>query len=129
MGRAIALWTSVGPVRASLKFRSFVRPTGSTKLMKRKTRPLSRSKPHPLPPTSRFPSGNVDRRVRGRDVLRRCLSALLVPSIILRNRLGAQQTANTELPHPNALQEKFYWCTVTPIVFEKQGLWPASCRS
>lgn len=34
-----------------------------TELMERETRPLSRSKPHPLPPTRRFPdSGKVDRR-------------------------------------------------------------------
>lgn len=25
------------------------------------------------------------------------------------------EPANTRLPDPNALQEKFYWCTVTPI--------------
>jgi hypothetical protein len=33
--------------------------------MERETRPLSRSKPHPLPPTRRFPDpGKVDRRPR-----------------------------------------------------------------
>jgi hypothetical protein len=34
---------------------------------------------------------------------------------ILGNRLAAQQTAYSRLPDPNAFQEKFYWCTVTPI--------------
>jgi hypothetical protein len=33
-----------------------------------------------------------------------------------RNRLGTQQTAYPRLPDPNALQEKFYWCTVTPTL-------------
>ncbi len=37
---------------------------------------------------------------------------------ILQNRLGAQQTAYPRLPDPNALQEKFYWCTVTPTFRE-----------
>lgn len=32
-----------------------------------------------------------------------------------KNRFGAQQTAYPRLSNPNAFQEKFYWCTVTPI--------------
>jgi len=44
--------------------------------------------------------------------LRLCLSALLAP-LIPHIRLDAPQKAYVGLPH--ALQEKFYWCTVTRI--------------
>jgi len=53
---------------------------------------------------------------QNRDALRRCLSTLLsLPG----NRPGAHQTAYMRLPHADALQEKFYWRTVTPISRKK----------
>lgn len=30
--------------------------------------------------------------------------------------LWLAQTADLDWPHPNARQEKFYWCTVTPTL-------------
>jgi hypothetical protein len=41
----------------------------------------------------------------------------LAGNSITGNRVSAQQTAYPRLPDPNALQEKFYWCTVTPTCF------------
>ena len=50
---------------------------------------------------------------------------------ILRIRVSTQQTAYPGLPDPNALQEKFYWCTVTLIMIEtpaRHGLLVLSLR-
>jgi len=53
------------------------------------------------------------------SLIRYCVGACRgyrFPSI-LRNRVGAQQTAYSRFPDPNALQEKFYWCSVAPTLF------------
>lgn len=65
---------------------------------------LSVDKPHKT--ASSNPAIATDGHVT--MTLRVCACGPCLASSVFQNRLGAQQTAYARLPHPNALQEKFY---------------------